>query len=333
MTLLARNEADIVDAQVAFHLHAGVDFVVATDNGSDDGTTEVLERYERAGVLHLLREDADGIRQAEWVTRMARLAASDFGADWVLNSDADEFWLPRGGTLKQVLGLVPERFGVLRCPWRHFLMRPSGAAFFAERMTLRLRVPAHPGDKRTVYHAHQKVAHRATADVVLEPGNHNAHGTGLEPLRTWFPIEVLHFSFRSPEQMESKARGGWVGGTAPLVEHQLELESARRERKIDALFGSFAVGDAAAQRGLADGTLAVDTRLRDRLREIRTADGAFAPPASGATFSFPPPSVDDAAAYAAEVAVLAQIDGIVRAEQRVARLEARLGALRTLPRR
>ena len=49
MTLLVRNEADIVDAQIAFHLHAGVDFVIATDNGSDDGTVEILERYERAG--------------------------------------------------------------------------------------------------------------------------------------------------------------------------------------------------------------------------------------------------------------------------------------------
>ncbi len=53
MTLLVRDEADIVDAQIAFHLHAGVDFVIATDNRSEDGTTEILERYERAGVLHL----------------------------------------------------------------------------------------------------------------------------------------------------------------------------------------------------------------------------------------------------------------------------------------
>ena len=34
MTLLVRDEADVVDAQIAFHLQAGVDFVIATDNRS-----------------------------------------------------------------------------------------------------------------------------------------------------------------------------------------------------------------------------------------------------------------------------------------------------------
>ena len=34
MTLLARDEADVVEAWLAFHLNAGADFVVATDNRS-----------------------------------------------------------------------------------------------------------------------------------------------------------------------------------------------------------------------------------------------------------------------------------------------------------
>ena len=77
MTLLVRDEADIVDAQIAFHLDAGVDFVIATDNRSQDGTTEILERYAREGHLHLIREPGDDLRQSEWVTRMARLAATE----------------------------------------------------------------------------------------------------------------------------------------------------------------------------------------------------------------------------------------------------------------
>src|SRR4029079_19507852 len=110
MTLLARDEADIVDAQIAYTLHAGVYVVVATDNRSEDGTTEILERYARDGVLHLIREPGDDLRQSEWVTRMARLAATDFAADWVLNADADEFWLARGASLKELLAAVPPRF-------------------------------------------------------------------------------------------------------------------------------------------------------------------------------------------------------------------------------
>ena len=109
MTLLARDEIDVVDSWLSFHLNAGVDVVIATDNRSQDGTTEVLEQYARSGEDHLKREPGEDLRQDEWVTRMARLAATQFGADWVINSDADEFWWPRGASLPEVLDAVPER--------------------------------------------------------------------------------------------------------------------------------------------------------------------------------------------------------------------------------
>jgi Glycosyl transferase family 2 len=332
MTVLARNEADVVDAQIAFHLSAGVDFVIATDNASSDGTTEILERYEHAGLLRLLREPADDMRQAEWVTRMARLAATEHSADWVIHADADEFWWPRGGSLKDVLATVPARYGVVRGCWRHFLPRPDDGLFFAERMVVRLATPAHPGAKETIFHAHQKVAHRGHPEVEIEAGNHNADAPGLVPLRAWHPLEVMHFSFRSVAQLERKATGGWLRNRRyePTL-HQILLDDAARAGRIAAFYERFALDDERLAEGLRDGTLALDTRLRDALRALRDHDGAFALPGGEDRLAFPRPGTADDAAYAAEASVLVEIDGIVRAEQRVSALETRLETLERGP--
>jgi hypothetical protein len=330
LTLLARNEADVVDAQIAFHLNAGVDVVVATDNRSDDGTTEILERYESTGKLILFREPGDDMRQDEWVTRMARFAATELAADWVINSDADEFWWPRGGSLKDVVAVVPARYGVIRGCWRHFVPRPGDDEPFSERMTVRLCKPAFPGDKTTIYHAHQKAAHRARPDIEIERGNHNADAPGLEPLRGWHPIEVLHFSIRSHEQVRTKSRGGWLrSDDYDPPAHRLELHAALDRGDSQSFYRAHLVDDEMLERGLDDGTFEVDTRLRDALRLLRTADGGYRIPRahSEAGLSFEPPDLVETAAYAGESAVLAAIDGIVRAEDRVHALARRIDAL------
>ena len=129
----------MIEAWLAFHLNAGADFVVATDNRSEDGTTEVLERYAREGHVHLLREPGEDLRQNEWVTRMARLAATDFGADWVINSDADEFWWPRGASLSRRAGRGSRalRHRRRRSCGRSGRPRTGVTGSFAERMTVR----------------------------------------------------------------------------------------------------------------------------------------------------------------------------------------------------
>src|SRR3712207_6531145 len=78
MTLLVRNEEDVLEDHLAYHFRRGVDFVIAMDNASSDRTPEILEEYARRGLAHVIREPSDVYRQSEWVTRMARLAATDF---------------------------------------------------------------------------------------------------------------------------------------------------------------------------------------------------------------------------------------------------------------
>ena len=74
MTLVVRDDVDVIDACLAYHFRRGVDLVIATDHRSADGTTDVLRRHERDGRLRLLREDGEAFDQAGWVTRMARMA-------------------------------------------------------------------------------------------------------------------------------------------------------------------------------------------------------------------------------------------------------------------
>jgi glycosyltransferase involved in cell wall biosynthesis len=313
MTLRARNEADILDAQLAFHLNAGVDFVVAIDNGSSDGTSEILESYARDGYLDVTYDPAD-YRQGEWVTWMARRAATEFGADWVVNSDADEFWWPRGGSLKDVLAAVPARYGSVRGMWRHFAPRPDDDGFFAERMTVRVCNPG--AEDNSPFTARFKTAHRATAAVEVLPGNHRALGPGLDPIRGWYPIDVLHFPIRSLRHFTEKYLRQWALLRTRFGEAAHNAQEGGRMREF---YEAYLVDDAALAKGLADGTLAVDTRLRDALRLLRGQHSA------GKELAFSESGVD--AAYLSELAALAAADPHVLAQQKAAELEARLDAL------
>jgi Glycosyl transferase family 2 len=332
LTVLARDEADIIDAQVAFHLNAGVDFVIATDNASQDGTTEILESYVRQGCLHLIREPAEGLRQGEWVTRMARLAAREFGADWVVNSDADEFWWPRGASLKDVLEAVPEEYGVVNAFWRSFVPRPDDGAFFSERMTARLSSAAPINDPRSFYRPVTKIAHRADPDVVVGRGNHDLVRSDFRPLTTWHPLEVLHFPQRSRAQWARKVELQGDAFTKHIARtgtgYHLTSYEALLQGRIDEQYDSMVIDDVALERGLEEGTLVTDTRLRDTLRALQR-EGArqFAVPAElERPFSFPRPSLSDDAEFAAEAAALDE-SYVVRIQRRLDGLEQRLESL------
>jgi hypothetical protein len=331
MTLLARNEADIVDAQIAFHLNAGVDFVIATDNLSEDATIEVLESYAREGYLHLSREPSDELLQSEWVTRMARLAATDFGADWVLNTDADEFWWPRGGSLKALLSEVPARFGTVRALLRNFVPSSAGDGPFSERMIVR-ETPTDAG-RLSPLRVQDKVAHRAHPSVVVVMGNHDVSWDGLVDLRGWYPIEVLHFALRSPEQCARKLAYWFKYWEAQGPERGLQPGfDALREGRVDEYFASLSVNGDALAEGLADGSLAMDTRLRDTLRALRKPEPApfreFLLPADGASPPvFPLPTPEQHAEYAAEITVGSARDSVVKVERRLDEAGRRLAEL------
>jgi Glycosyl transferase family 2 len=320
MTLLARDEADIVDDQLRFHLQAGVDFVIATDNLSQDGTTEILESYARQGQLHLIREEGEYLRQADWITRMGRLAASEFGAAWVIHSDADEFWWPRGDSLKDVLASIPNRYGIVRALLRHFVPRPDDGSSFAERMTVRVSSSAPINDPRSLFRPNLKIIHRADPNVNVSIGAQRLLDSPLIPLRGWYPVEFFHFPVRSVEQCERKYSHQQTGPGQTPSPYYDRVRALIAEGKLDEVYDSLVVDDAALERGLEEGSLVIDTRLRDALRTLR----------HGKELIFPRPTVVDEAAYAVDVAALGEAD-VVRLQRRLDTLEQRLLTIERRP--
>ena len=229
MTVVARDEEDILDAHLRYHLENGVDFVIATDHLSEDGTTEILRGYERAGCLHLIRDEQEEFDHPLHVTRMARLAATDFGADWVLNADADEFWWPRDAPFRELFASIPARFGVVQGFWRHFVLRPDDDKPFFERMLWRRRPSPDPLDP---YQPAVKVAHRAHPHAVVMGGNHKARIPGYATIEDWIPIEVLHFPFRTAAHATRKFTRTSVEGRGRHWQHAAREIESRGQRGL-----------------------------------------------------------------------------------------------------
>jgi Glycosyl transferase family 2 len=313
LTLLVRDEIDVVEAHLAFHLAAGVDVVIASDHRSTDGTTEVLERYAAKGLVHLIRREEEQIRQSAWMTEMARLAATEHGADWVINSDADEFWWPAAASFKDALAAVPRPFGIVYAISRVFVPRP-GDGRFAERMTARLALPAPINDPATPFRHVAKVAHRADANAVVMQGNHRVTGVPYRDVRGWSPLEVLHFPLRSATQAAAKHEHTWTAWRRNL---RGDIARARRrfdEGRASDFYDRVALDDATIARGIADGSLIDDTRLRDALRAL--SRGEQLPLGRG--------SFADEASRGLDSAVLAEAD-TVRLQRRADALAERIG--------
>jgi len=206
-TLMVRDEIDIIAAMIEHHMAQGLDRLIVTDNGSVDGTAEVLQQYADTGFVELHHDPVHLKQQHVLVTRMARRARTEHGADWVINADADEFWVPRDRTLtlRTALEAIPLGLNAFPVPVTNMVGPPArrGAGF--DRLTWR--------DKRTKEQLNaigifaqptDNVVHRGDPEIVVAQGNHfvNLHSNGTpEPGRE---LEVLHVPWRSWAQHERR---------------------------------------------------------------------------------------------------------------------------------
>ena len=208
---MIKNEADIVEAFVRHNL-ALMDLLVVIDNGSTDGTREILTCLQREGLPLVVFDDPIfGYWQSEKVTHVYRKVVPVFNPEVVWFLDADEFvHAPSRAALDAAFGSVPAGQAIL-LPWRTHLPE----ADVDPARVLADPLGAMPDRRRREEPTYYKVVVRRDPRdderLVIEQGNHNVHfadGT-RPPVRAMDGVSVVHLPVRSVEQLSAKVINGW----------------------------------------------------------------------------------------------------------------------------
>lgn len=207
MTLLVKNEQDLLEQNILFHRAMGVDAFIITDNNSTDATPSIIRKYEEKGwIAESIVETATDYSQKQWVDRMIWSAKMSHGATWVINADADEFWYSPTGSLKDMLRDTSAN--VLRCRVRN--MYPEESLPWTQWSRTVRCIPDAEERGLSPYsifgHDTVKVAHRAAGYLQISMGNHKVK---MLPSRTAeSDIMVYHFNIRGRRQFTEKMVNG-----------------------------------------------------------------------------------------------------------------------------
>jgi hypothetical protein len=216
--MMVRNEASILAVNLAYHSALGVDEFWIVDNGSSDGTTDVLATTDRSQGNIRWRSEPGLLHLGEAKTSIAA-EATKAGADWILPIDADEFWWSDNGALRSNLAEATS-LGAFICGVNNFVQRRSVRTDRPESLSTMI-YRAEPigtmesarelvetgaiGFVEMVYPPKQIL--RASGDLIIDIGNHAARNLAGAIGHT-STIQVLHAPIRARSILAKRAEQG-----------------------------------------------------------------------------------------------------------------------------
>lgn len=273
MTYLVRNEEDIIEDGIRYHFSQGVDQFIVMDNLSTDATREIVERLSKDVPIKYIFQPEDDYRQSDWVTAMARKAATDYMATWIINSDADEFWVPASGTLKDTLGKIDESISVIEVQ-RH------NAAVTRWNHVKPFNAKSHPLIN-TVFETQSisshgkplppKIIHRASEDAVIHQGNHSVAELDGEVLKDYQIIKILHFPYQSLHKYKFKILMGGAAYARNTIYPEGVGATWRKEYlkvlsgELNSIWENVSRTETDVFIGVEDGSLFCESTVRDFL--------------------------------------------------------------------
>jgi len=210
MTLLVKDEADILERNLIFHKAMGVDGFVITNNNSSDSTGDIIKKYEDKGwIVKSFLERGSDYQQVAWVDRMIRALQEEFSPDWIINADADEFWYPQSGSLKNEISQT--NANMIYCPLINMLP-PKEGDYINSTYAVNgcITDPEKFGLARFNVYSPQipKVIHRSAGYRLIAKGNHTADMEKRSKIQS-SDIQIFHYCIRGEQHFFNKlVKGG-----------------------------------------------------------------------------------------------------------------------------
>jgi glycosyltransferase involved in cell wall biosynthesis len=210
MTLLVKDEEDILEENLIFHKAMGVDKIIVTDNNSTDRTPEILQKYKDKGwIVEIINEPSNDYSQNAWVKRMIDRLINVHDVEWIINSDADEFWYPKSGCLKSTL--FGSKYNVHLVRWRNMLPLNENEKFWDNTLACVKPIPYIDDLELSPYTLLDifmpKIIHKAEGFIDVRQGNHNVEMKNKKATSNK-DIILFHFSIRSFEHFKRKVVTG-----------------------------------------------------------------------------------------------------------------------------
>ncbi|MGJ8545164.1 MAG: glycosyltransferase family 2 protein [Sulfitobacter sp.] len=117
-----KNEAPYIIEWVAYHRAIGFDNFIIYTNGCEDGTAEILDRFQELGILqHRNNDDWKGNSPQQYALNQSLKEPVIKNAEWIAHIDVDEYINIRcgNGTLQDFFAAVPGATNVAMT-WRLF---------------------------------------------------------------------------------------------------------------------------------------------------------------------------------------------------------------------
>lgn len=133
-----KNEADIVESFVRYHKNV-FDEMYFIDNGSCDGTIEILKQLKEEGIpIYLYDENCSEMETLRFANEYLYKIFDKTKCDWIIPIDTDEFFCERSGKNPRIFLEETSQDEIVSIKWRTYICdsEKRGDVFIPKQYTL-----------------------------------------------------------------------------------------------------------------------------------------------------------------------------------------------------